>query len=236
MVLQLQWSFITPPPVCLCSLPWTGKHPPSGLHVCGSYCAAPQCFYDLSGQNIGGRTPAASRFSSLHVWHLLCPAGHPGLRAGSAVAAAPRWSLEGVESQQLAQSALSGLPAWPPAAEHGAEPHHRSDNSVHITVCCCSAPLGKADNEALHSLSIVLQESQIHNSLTITGYRLSSASFWVCALWQEAVPLPSVLCGAWIQNVTTMDIYKPCCGSVYGSCSIAETKESLNKRFKKSRQ
>lgn len=220
MVLQLQWSFVTPP-VCLCSLPWNGKHPPSGLHVCASYCAAPQCFYDLSGQNIGGRTPAASRFSSLHVWHLLCPAGHPGLRAGPAVAAAPRWSLEGVESQQLAQSALSGLPACSPAAEHGAEPHHCCVSSAHITVCCCSAPLGKADNEALHSLSVVLQESQIHNSLTITGYRLSSASFWVCAMWQAERTTTDICTLRSLNTEYYHNIYKPCCGSVYCSCSIA---------------
>lgn len=149
MLLHLLWSFISPPCLCLCSLPGTGKHPPSGVHVCTSRCAAPQPLSDLSGQSFGGRTPPASRFPSLHVWHLLHLDGHPELRAGPTVASAPRWSLEGVEEQQLAQSALSRIPARSPAAEHGAEPHARCVGSVRLTVCCCAAPLCKAADEAV---------------------------------------------------------------------------------------
>lgn len=65
------------------------------------------------------------------------------------MAAAPRWSLEGVEEQQLAQSALSRIPAGSPAAERGAEPHGRCGGSVRLTVCCCPAPLSKAADQAV---------------------------------------------------------------------------------------
>lgn len=149
MLLHLLWGFITPPCPCPYSLPGTGRHPPSGVHVCASRCAAPQSFSELPGQSFGCRTPSASWFPDLHVGHLLHPDGHPELRTGPTVAAAPRWSLEGVEEQQLAQSALSGVPAGSPAAEHGAEPHGGCVGSVRLTVCGCTAPLSKAAGQAL---------------------------------------------------------------------------------------
>lgn len=151
--------------LCLCSVPWSGRQWASGVHICTTGSNSPRSFANLACKSIWGRMPPASWFPSLHFWHLLHPAGQPKLATRTPVASAPRQSLAGVESKQLAQPALPRIPERHSSAGDGAQLPGGYVCSVCFTCRCCNAVFCEAGGTFFLPPFVVSRERPNENTV-----------------------------------------------------------------------